>query len=113
QATFRRESIDEMYVAKFLPGMDNLARDYRFCQQRLRLQDLVDEKKVCEECTEMDRSIQVIDQLRADGALGKNKLNGGERVASVTFQHSEKSEVAFGWLEVFLLHRCSISFRQT
>src|SRR5580704_8694304 len=74
-----------------------LTRDRRFSQQLLRLQDLVDKKEVCEQCTEMDRSIQVIDQLRADVHLGKNKMDRGERVASVTFQHSEKIEVAFGW----------------
>ena len=40
-----------------------LARDCGLGRKRLRLQDFVDEKKVREERTQMDRSIQVIDQL--------------------------------------------------
>ena len=61
------------------------------------------EKQVCEQCAEMDRSIQVIDQLRADGRLGQHQLDGREGVAGVTVQDSEKCVVVFGRLEAFLV----------
>src|ERR1700674_1320562 len=60
----------------------------------------------------MNRSIQVIDQLRAEGRLRKNKLDGGERVASVPVEHSKKSVVVFGWLQVLFFHRRRVSLGQ-
>src|ERR1019366_5892109 len=86
-----------------------LARDHRFSREWLRLQDFIDKKKGREECTQMDRSVQVIDQLRANGGLSENKLNRGERIASVIFQHGEKREIAFGGLEIILSHRFRVS----
>ena len=78
----------------------------------LRLQDFVDEEQVREECAEMDRGVQIIDQLRAKGGLGKNKVDGSERVTSVSFQHGEKCVVVLGWLEFFLFHRRRESTRK-
>src|ERR1039457_4708474 len=40
--------------------VEALARVHRFSLHSLWPQDLVDEKQVCEQCAEMDRSIQVI-----------------------------------------------------
>jgi len=40
-----------------------LARNHRLRGERLRLQDFINEKKVREKCAQMDRSVQVIDQL--------------------------------------------------
>jgi hypothetical protein len=77
------------------------------------LQDLVDEKEVGEQRTQMDRGVQVIDQLRADGDLRENNLNGGQGVAGVPFQHREECEVWFGGKKFLVSYRRRIGLRHT
>src|SRR5882672_7894499 len=43
----------------------------------LRPQNLANQKQVREQGAEMDRRVQVVDQLRADGGLGQNQLQSG------------------------------------
>src|SRR5271167_656317 len=50
----------------------------------------------------MDRCVQVVDQLRADGGLRQNQLNGGKRVACVAIEHRKERQVFVGWLKAFL-----------
>jgi hypothetical protein len=47
------------------------------------LQNLVDQKQVRQQRSQMDRCIQVIDQLRAQRRLRQDQLHNGERVAGV------------------------------
>jgi len=84
---------------------ETLVRSYRLSHQRLRLQNFVDEKQVCEQRAEVNRGIQVIDELRADGGLGENQLNCGEGIVGVTLQHGDVREVALSRLKVFLFNR--------
>src|SRR5437660_11376517 len=60
----------------------------------------------------MDRRIQVIDQLGADGGLRQNKLNGGERILSVPFQYVEERGVRFRVVQTSTFHRRRIGFRK-
>jgi len=87
----------------------NLACGRRFGLHSLRLQNLIDEKQICKQCADVDRGIQVVDQLRAEGSLGKNNLDGGKRVTSVPIEHGEKGVVGFGRLQVSLFYCRRIS----
>ena len=89
-----------------------LARGRRFGLHSLRLQDLIDEKQICEQCADVDRGVQVVDQLRAEGSLGKNNLDGCERVTSVPIEHGEKGVVRFGRLQASLFYCRRISLGQ-
>ena len=63
------------------------------------------QKQVGEQCAEMDRGIQIVDQLRADRGLGQNQLNGGEGIAGIAVQHRKERQVFFGRLEAFFFDR--------
>ena len=52
----------------------------------------------------MNRSVQVVDQLRADGALRQNQFNRGERVVCVAAEHRKERLVSFGRLKVLVFH---------
>ena len=71
----------------------------------MRLQNLVDQKQICEQRAKMDRCVQIVDQLRADGGLGENQLHGGQGIAGVTVKHGKIRIVPLGGLEIFLFHR--------
>src|SRR5437762_6898010 len=59
----------------------------RGCQGGLRPQNLAEQKQIGKQSAEMNRRVQVVDQLRADGGLGQNQIQRGERVARVAVQH--------------------------
>src|SRR5882724_9582187 len=48
------------------------------CQRGLRPQNLAEQKQIGKQGPEMNRRVQVVDQLRADGGLGQNQLQGSE-----------------------------------
>ena len=101
--------------ARIPPSLHRLGlfRDRRIGSKLPRLQDFVYEEQVGEQGAQMDRSVQVIDQLGTERGLGENELDGGERVAGVAFQQREKREVGSGGLKVFLLYGRCVGLRQT
>src|ERR1039457_5946952 len=74
--------------------------------------DLAHQKQVGEQRSEMDGSVQIVNQLGADGGLGQDQLNGGERIASVAIEHCQERQIFVGRLKTFLFDRHSTSFRQ-
>src|SRR5271169_7036549 len=50
----------------------------------------------------MDGSVQIVNQLGADGGLCQNQLEGGKRIASVAVEHRKERHVFVGWLKAFL-----------
>src|ERR1039457_3489210 len=76
------------------------------CRNLLRSQNLVEQKHVSEQCTQVHRSVHVVDQLRADRRLGQHEFDGGQRIASIAAQHGEE------W-RPRLAHRLSTPFRQS
>src|SRR6266852_224858 len=57
-----------------------LARLDRFCRRPGALEDLVDKKQAGEQSAEMNRRVQVVDQLRADVRLDHDQLDRREGV---------------------------------
>ena len=60
----------------------------------------------------MDRCVQVVDQLGADGGLGQHQLNRGERIAGIAVEHRKERLVGFGRLEALLFYRRRTALRQ-
>ena len=58
-----------------------------------RLQRLVDQKQIGQQRTQVDRRIQVVDELRADGGLREDHLDRRARVAGVAGDEVEKAAV--------------------
>src|SRR6266436_542639 len=68
----------------------------RGCQRGLCPQNLTEQKQISKKGAKMDRRVQVVDQLRADGGLCQNQLDGGERVAGVAVQHRQERRAFHG-----------------
>src|SRR5580700_5230499 len=60
----------------------------------------------------MDGGVQIIDQLRSDGRLGENQLDGGKRVLGVALKHETEGLVAILRLQVVFLGRCEVTDRE-
>lgn len=99
--------------ARGIPEKSRLIQDHGLGLDRLRLQNFVDKKQVGEQRAEMNRSVQVIDELRTDGGLGEDQMHGGESVAGVTLQRREEFDVRLGRLQVFLFQSRGKTRRQT
>src|SRR5208283_3474222 len=89
------------------------ARSQRLCRSALSVCDFTYKKQICEQSAEMDGSVQVVDQLRADGGLCENQLNRGERVAGVAVKHRKECLVSLGRLKAFLFNRRCTALCQT
>ena len=48
-------------------------------------------------------AFKIVNQLRADGGLRQNQLNGGERIARVAVEHRKEGLVSFGRIESVLV----------
>ena len=79
-----------------------LARDHLICRLMLLSQNLTHQEQVGEQRSEMDGSVQIVNQPGADGGLCQNQLNGGKRIASVAIEHRKERQVLVGWLKTFL-----------
>src|SRR5580700_12180745 len=58
-------------------------------------QNLADEKKICKQRSQMDRRVQIVHQLRANGGLCQHQLDSRYRVLYVAIQHREERPVFF------------------
>src|SRR5271166_1006479 len=76
-----------------------LARDHLSRRFMLLSQNLTHQKQIGEQRAEMDGSVQIVDQLGADGGLCQNQLDGGKRIASVAIEHREERQVFVGWFK--------------
>src|ERR1039457_425923 len=47
----------------------------------------------------MDGSIQIVDQLGANGGVGPKQVEGGKRSASVAIENRKERQVFVGWLK--------------
>src|ERR1700674_277703 len=68
-----------------------------------RPDDLVDEKQIGEQRAEVNRRVEIVDQLRADRGLRQHQADCGAGVAGVSIQHGNERMVLFRWLELFAL----------
>src|SRR5271157_2544891 len=89
-----------------------LARDHLSRRLVLLSQNLTHQKQVGEQRTEMDGSVQIVNQLGADGALCQNQLNGGKRIARVAIEHREERQIFVGWLKALLFDCQRTSLRK-
>src|ERR1700675_2139363 len=89
------------------------ARSHRLRRCALNLGDLGQEKQIREERTQMNGSVQVVDQRRADGGLRQDQLDGGERIARVALEHREECAIFFHRIEAFLFHCGRTAIGQT
>src|SRR5580692_8842649 len=89
------------------------ARSHRFRRCALNLCDLGQKKQIREERTQMNGSVQVVDQRRADGGLRQDQLDGGERIARVALEHREKCVIFFRRIELLLFHCGGTAIAQT
>src|SRR6202795_5054696 len=89
------------------------ARSHRLRRCALNLCDLGQEKQIREERTQMNGSVQVVDQRRADGGLRQDQLDGGERIARVALEHREECAIFFHRIEAFLFHCGRTAIGQT
>jgi hypothetical protein len=71
----------------------------------LELENLVDQEKVREQRAEMNRGVQVVDQLGTDRGLGQNQPNGGERVVGIAIEDRQKRLVLPGGMQAVLFYR--------
>src|SRR5262249_40867002 len=65
----------------------------------LRLQNLVDEKEIGEERAQVDRRVQVVDELGADRLLRQREANRGLRIARVALEDAGEGAVRLRRLE--------------
>ncbi len=86
--------------------------DFQFVNCKLRespplaraavsLEHLVDQEQIGEQRPQVNRRVQVVDQLRADGRLRQDQLHGGPGVAGIAFEHGDEGGVR-GWIDVQL-----------
>src|SRR5262249_58690771 len=54
------------------------------------LERLVDQEDVREQRAEVDRGVEIVDELRADRLLRQNQPQRGSRLAGVVIEHREK-----------------------
>src|SRR5258706_4866191 len=59
----------------------------------MRLQDFINQEQIGEERAQMNRRVQVVDHLRADGGLREDELNRGLRVLGVVLDDADEREV--------------------
>src|SRR5213083_2406181 len=59
----------------------------------MTLEDFVDQEEVGEECPQVNRRVQIIDELRADRRLGEDELQRGLRVARVAIDDGDEGEI--------------------
>src|ERR1017187_3099787 len=62
----------------------------RLCRYLLRPQDLAQQKHVREQRAQMNRSIQVVDQLRADRRLRQHQIQSRQQLGRVALQHGQE-----------------------
>src|ERR1022692_4388455 len=62
----------------------------RPCRHFLRPQNLAQQKHVSEQRTQVHRSVQVVDQLRADRRLRQHQLQSRQRIGRVAFHHDQE-----------------------
>src|SRR5271166_1994117 len=79
-----------------------LARDHLSRRLVLLFQNFCHQKQVGEQRAEVDRRVQIVNQLGADGGLRQNQLNCGKRITCVAVEHREERQVFVGWLKAFL-----------
>src|ERR1700674_4132873 len=89
------------------------ARSHRLGRCAFNLCDLGQEKQIREERTQMNGSVQVVDQRRADGGLREDQLDGGERIARGALEHPEECAIFFRLIEAFLFHCGRTAIGQT
>ena len=54
------------------------------------LQDFIDQEEIGEQRAEVDRRVQVVDDLRSNGSLRGDELHGGLRVARVAVDDADE-----------------------
>jgi len=60
----------------------------------------------------MDGRVEIVNQLGADGGLGQDKFNGGERVNDVAIKDGEECEVLVSWRKTLFFDVRRTSRRQ-
>src|SRR5262249_54843934 len=58
-----------------------------------RPDDLIDEEQISEKRAEMDRRVEIVDQLRADRGLRQHEANRGTGIAGIPPQHRDERVV--------------------
>ena len=53
--------------------------DSRFGGNALQLDDLIDKKQIRKQSAQVNRGVQIVDQLRTDGGLGEHQFDGSQR----------------------------------
>ncbi len=61
-----------------------------FALSAATFQGFVNEKQIRQQCPDVDRRVEVVDQLGADGWLCEDERNGGLRVARVTIDDADE-----------------------
>ena len=59
----------------------------------MRLEDLVNQKQIGQEGTEVDGGVQVVHQLRADRGLREHQSNGRHGVARIAIDHVHERRI--------------------
>src|SRR5262245_14438676 len=62
----------------------------------VRLQSFIDEEELCEQGAQVNRRVEVVDELRSDRRLREHDLNRGARVARIAVDHVEKRAIGRG-----------------
>ena len=71
----------------------------------LQLYDLVEQKEIRKQSPQMDRRVEVVDQLRADRGLGQYQLDRGQRVPRIAIYDTQKVLVGPRRFQAFLFHQ--------
>src|SRR3989442_15935668 len=73
----------------------------RLFRRGSRLEELVDQEQVGEQRAQVNRRVQVVYELRADGGLGENELNGRLRIGGGAVEHGRERGAALRRLQGF------------
>src|SRR5439155_3527921 len=84
-----------------------------FSGSAMRFQDFVDEEQVGEKGAQVNGSVQVVDQLRADRSLGQHEAKRRLRVPAVAVEDAEEVAVRRSRFDVQALDKTVEEFGQT
>src|SRR5262245_5632873 len=77
------------------------------------LEDFVNQEQIGEQCTEVDRGIQIVDELGADRGLCEHQSNGRDGVARIAIDHVHECGIRLCRFNVQALDEAGDELRQT
>src|SRR5678815_2415748 len=72
------------------------------------LENFVDEEQVGEECPDVNRCVEVVDHLGADGPLREDQLDRRERISRVTADDVDEGGVLVTGMQCFPVNECGV-----